>query len=117
MGGVGAAHPDESARCETEAQSGNHQRHRAYCKKVGCRWRDCPDVYGPHTTAHAVDLEVRVPDPLYVGLQAGIAPRPHGSLTRIGALRRMVMIGAWGEGGKDSTCNAGGKPAEGIGRT
>jgi hypothetical protein len=49
MGGAGAAHCDASARREAEAQSRNHQWHRA-CFKVGCRWRDCPEAYGPPTT-------------------------------------------------------------------
>jgi hypothetical protein len=30
MGGVGAAYPDEPARRETAAQSGNYQWHHAY---------------------------------------------------------------------------------------
>jgi transposase len=30
MGGVGTTHPDEPARCETEAQPRSHQRHRPY---------------------------------------------------------------------------------------
>src|SRR4029077_10172398 len=47
--------------------------------------------------AHAVDLEVGVPDPLHLGLQVCIAPRSGRQLARIGALRGVGMVGAWGD--------------------
>jgi hypothetical protein len=71
----------------------------------------------PPDLANPVDLEVRLLNPPDIALQGYIAACPGGQFGRIGALCRMCMVGARGEGGKGSTCIAGGKPAEGIGRT
>jgi hypothetical protein len=44
--------------------------------------------------AHTVDLEVRIPHPLYVGLQGRIALCPGGQFGGIGALCCIGMVGA-----------------------
>ena len=71
----------------------------------------------PPNLAHAVDLEIlgeHTPD---LRLERHISLYPGGQLRRISPLGCMLTVGGWGEGGKGSTCIAGGKPAEGIGRT
>jgi hypothetical protein len=47
--------------------------------------------------AHTVDLEVRIPHPLYVGLQGRIALCPGGQFGGIGALCCIGMVGARGD--------------------
>src|ERR1700712_1181481 len=51
----------------------------------------------PPDLAHAVDLEVRVPDPLDVDLQVRITPRPGRQFGGIGALGCMLMVGGRGD--------------------
>ena len=69
----------------------------------------------PPDLAHAIDLEVSRPK--FALCRFAARHRLARRILRIGALRRVGLVGAWGEGGKGSTCIAGGKPAEGIGKT